>query len=206
MSEERIYLYPRWIRLWHALNALFCLLLIATGISMQFSNPKVPLIRFDIAVSIHNIFGILLVANYLLFFFGNLFTWNGLHYKISLPGFYQRLISQFKYYTCGIFKGGDPPFPLDKNLKFNPLQQFSYVMIMYIMVPVIAISGLGLMYPDVIPTQILSISGLHLTDLFHVISGFIISLFMFVHIYFCTIGKTPTSNFKSMLDGYHEAH
>ena len=206
MSEERIYLYPRWIRLWHGLNALFCLLLIATGISMQFSNPKVPLIRFDIAVSIHNIFGILLVANYLLFFFGNLFTWNGKHYKISLPGFYQRLMSQFRYYTRGIFKGGDPPFPLDKNKKFNPLQQFSYVMIMYIMVPVIAVSGLGLMYPDVIPTQLLGISGLHLTDLFHVISGFIISLFMFVHIYFCTIGKTPASNFKSMLDGYHEAH
>ena len=69
-----------------------------------------------------------------------------------------------------------------------------------------AVSGLGLMYPDVIPIQIVGISGLHLTDLFHIISGFIISLFMFVHIYFCTIGKTPKSNFKSMLDGYHEAH
>jgi thiosulfate reductase cytochrome b subunit len=29
---------------------------------------------------------------------------------------------------------------------------------------------------------------------------------MFVHNYFCTIGKTATSNFRSMINGYHEAH
>jgi thiosulfate reductase cytochrome b subunit len=206
MTEEKLYLYPRWIRLWHTLNAIFCLLLIATGISMQFSNPKVPLIRFDIAVSIHNIFGILLSLNYLLFFLGNLSTWNGKQYKIAFRGFYQRLMMQFRYYTHGIFKGENPPFPVSKELKFNPLQQFSYVMIMYILVPIIAITGLGLLYPDVIPTNLLGISGLHVTDLIHIVSGFVISLFMFVHIYFCTIGKTPTSNFKGMITGYHEAH
>jgi thiosulfate reductase cytochrome b subunit len=206
MTEEKLYLYPRWIRIWHILNAVFCLLLIATGISMQFSNPKVPLIRFDIAVSIHNIFGILLIANYLLFFIGNLFSWNGKNYKIAFRGFYLRLMRQFRYYTRGIFKGETPPFPVGKETKFNPLQQFSYVMVMYIVVPIIAISGLGLLYPDVIPTNLLGISGLHLTDLIHIVAGFIISLFMFVHVYFCTIGKTPVSNFKGIISGYHEAH
>ena len=206
MSEEKIYLYPRWVRLWHTINALSCLFLIVTGVSMQFSNPKVPLIRFDIAVSIHNIFGIILVFNYLFFFIANLFTWNGKYYKIAFRGFYQRLLGQFHYYTRGIFKGENPPFPITKERKFNPLQQFSYVMTMYILVPVMAISGLGLLYPDAIPTQVFGISGLHLTDLFHILAGFIISLFMFVHIYFCTIGKTATSNFKSMLTGFHESH
>jgi thiosulfate reductase cytochrome b subunit len=206
MTEEKLYLYPRWIRIWHLLNAIFCLLLIASGISMQFSNPKVPLIRFDIAVSIHNIFGILLSISYLFFFLGNLFSWNGKQYKIAFNGFYQRLMMQFKYYTHGIFKGENPPFPISKETKFNPLQQFSYVLIMYIIVPIVVISGFGLLYPDVIPTNLLGISGLHFTDLFHIIAGFIISLFMFVHIYFCTIGKTSVSNFKGMINGYHEAH
>ena len=206
MTEEKLYLYPRWIRLWHMMNALFCLLLIASGISMQFSNPKVPLIRFDIAVSIHNIFGILLSLSYLFFFFGNLFTWNGKQYKIAFRGFYTRLMMQFRYYTQGIFKGENPPFTISKESKFNPLQQFSYVLIMYTIVPFVVISGFGLLYPDVIPTNLLGISGLHLTDLFHIVGGFIISLFMFVHIYFCTIGKTPVSNFKGMINGYHEAH
>jgi len=206
MSEERIYLYPRWVRLWHMMNAVFCLLLIITGVSMQFSNPKVPLIRFDLAVSIHNIFGILLIINYLFFFLANLFTWNGKYYKINIHGFYQRLFAQFRYYIRGIFTGEHPPFPVTKERKFNPLQQFTYVMTMYFLVPIMAVSGVGLLYPDIIPTQVLWLSGLHITDLFHIISGFIISMFMFVHIYFCTIGKTATSNFKSMITGYHESH
>ena len=206
MTEGKIYLYPVWIRLWHMMNALFCLILIVTGISMQFSNPKVPLIRFDVAVSIHNIFGILLIINYLLFFAGNLVTTNGRYYKIKFRGFYSELLSQFKYYTHGIFKREEAPFTINKERKFNPLQQFTYVMSMYILVPIICITGLSLMYPDVIPTNVFGLSGLHLTDLLHIFISFIISLFMFVHIYFCTIGKSPVSNFKSMINGYHEAH
>lgn len=206
MSEERLYLYPRWIRLWHALNAISCLFLIVTGISMQFSNPKVPMIRFDVAVSIHNIFGILLAVNYLLFFIGNLITWNGIHYKIDFQGFYSRLMTQFRYYTRGIFKREHAPFPASLELKFNPLQQLTYVFTMYIFVPVMILSGLALLYPDAIPTRIFGLSGLHLTDLLHIMTGFAISLFMFIHIYFCTIGKTATSNFKSMINGYHESH
>jgi len=206
MREERIYLYPRWVRWWHLLNALFCLFLIFTGISMQFSNPQVPLIRFDLAVSIHNIFGILLIISYLFFFTANLLTWNGKYYKIDFHGFYERLMTQFRYYLRGLFKGEYPPFPITKAMKFNPLQQFTYVLTMYIMVPIIVVSGLGLLYPDAIPTKILGLSGLHLTDLFHILTGFIISMFMCVHVYFCTIGKTSVSNFKSMITGYHESH
>ena len=206
MTEERIYLYPVWVRLWHLLNAVLCLILIITGVSMQFSNPKFPMIRFDVAVSIHNIVGIILCANYLVFFLGNLLTRNGKYYKLIVPGLFSRLMTQFRYYTHGIFKGETPPFPISKEIKFNPLQQFTYVMAMYILIPILAISGMGLLYPDMIPTNFLGISGLHLTDLFHIVTGFILSLFMFVHVYFCTIGKTPVSNFKGMITGYHESH
>lgn len=206
MSQEKLYLYPRWIRLWHTINAISCLFLIVTGVSMQFSNPKVPMIRFDVAVSLHNIFGILLIVNYIFYFFGNVLTLNGKYYRIALEGFMDRLMAQFKYYTQGIFKGEQAPFPITKERKFNPLQQFTYVMTMYIMVPIMAFTGILLLYPEIIPTKVLGISGLHLNDLLHVIAGFAISMFMFIHIYFCTIGKTPTSNFKSMINGYHEAH
>jgi thiosulfate reductase cytochrome b subunit len=29
---------------------------------------------------------------------------------------------------------------------------------------------------------------------------------MLIHIYFCTIGATFVSNFKSMITGFHESH
>jgi thiosulfate reductase cytochrome b subunit len=206
MTEERIYLYPVWIRLWHLFNAILCLISIITGISMQFSNPKFPMIRFDVAVSIHNIVGIILSANYLLFFLGNIITSNGKYYKLIFPGLSSRVMTQFRYYTRGLFKDEMAPYPLNSERKFNPLQQVTYVGAMYILIPIIMITGWALLYPEVIPSRLFWASGLHLIDLFHITAAFLVSLFMFIHIYFCTIGKSPLSNFKSMIDGYHESH
>ncbi|MBE0647034.1 MAG: cytochrome b/b6 domain-containing protein [Bacteroidales bacterium] len=206
MAQERLYLYPIWLRFWHFVNALLCLILIVTGVSMQFSAPAIALVKFDTAVAIHNIAGIILTINYLIFFIGNLFAFNGSQYQIKFKGLMKRLMTQATYYTFGIFKGESPPFPITRENKFNPLQRFSYVFIMYLFVPVVFITGWALLYPQTIPTTILRTSGLHLTDLFHIISGFIISLFMLIHIYFCTIGASPGANFKSIMNGYHEPH
>lgn len=207
MEKERIYLYPVYIRLWHLINALLILSLIITGISMQFSNPKFPLIRFNIAVTVHNVVGILLSLNYLWFLFGNIFSGNGKYYKIRRKGLFTDLKIQFIYYTKGIFQKRYAPFQINRERKFNPLQQFSYLLIMYFFVPVIIISGIAMLYPEIfIPARILGISPLHFTDLLHITAGFVISLFMFVHIYFCTFGTTPVSTFTSMINGYHEAH
>ncbi|MGA3012615.1 MAG: cytochrome b/b6 domain-containing protein [Bacteroidales bacterium] len=206
MTEERIYLYPVWIRLWHLLNAIVCLTLIITGISMQFSNPKFPMIRFNVAVSIHNIAGIILCISYILFFIGNLLTSNGKYYKPIISGFFNRLKTQFIYYTVGLFKGKIPPYPVTLERKFNPLQQVTYIGTMYLLVPLSFITGLAMLYPEIIPIRIFWSSGLHFTDLIHITAGFLISVFMVIHIYFCTIGTTPLSNFKGMIDGYHESH
>jgi thiosulfate reductase cytochrome b subunit len=206
MTEEKLYLYPIWVRLWHLVNALLCLLLIITGISMQFSNPKMPLIHFSLAVSIHNIAGILLITNYLIFLAGNTFTRNGRFYKLIFPGLFKRLKIQARFYSLGIFKNESAPFPVTSLNKFNPLQLFTYVGVMYILIPILVLTGLAMLYPEIIPLGMFWSSGLHLIDLFHIIVGFLVSLFMVVHIYFCTIGSTPLSNFKSMINGYHEGH
>ncbi len=206
MSEHKLYLYPVWIRLWHLLNALMCLTLILTGLSMQFSGPRVSLVRFDTAVAIHDIAGIILTVSYVFFFTGNLFTYNGQHYQMAFRGLYDRLKKQFMYYTFGIFRKVSPPFPVTAEHKFNPLQQFSYVFVMYLFVPLVFITGFAMLFPNSIPTLILGGSGLHVTDFLHILSGFVITLFMLIHIYFCTIGKTATSNFRSIINGYHESH
>lgn len=202
----KIYLYPLWLRLWHGLNALLILFLIITGISMQYSSPDQPFIRFDLAVSIHNLCGMLLTANYFFFLIGNFVTPNGRYYKISINGLLQRIIKQFVYYTIGIFKHEKPPFPVTKESKFNPLQQFTYVIAMYILVPIVFVTGWALLYPEVVLTKFFGGSGLKINDFVHVIIGFFVSFFMIIHIYFCTIGATFVSNFKSMINGFHESH
>jgi thiosulfate reductase cytochrome b subunit len=204
--SEKIYLYPLWIRLWHALNAILIILLIITGVSMQYTDPSNPFIRFDIAVKMHNLSGILLTANYMVFLIGSFVTPNGKYYKLTFSGLFARLMKQFTYYTFGIFKHEKAPFPVTKESKFNPLQQFTYVVAMFVLVPIVIITGWALLYPEVVLTKFLSGSGLRVNDFIHVIIGFFVSFFMLIHIYFCTIGASFVSNFKSMINGFHESH
>lgn len=201
-----LYLYPVWIRLWHLFNALLFLLLIFTGLSMQYSNPEYPMIRFDIAVSIHNTSGILLSINYLIILFGNIFTPNGIFYRIRLKGFYQELLAQARYYLFGIFRGEKAPFPINGDRKFNPLQKISYVAVIYFLLPLIILTGWALIYPEMIfVKKFFGTSGLHATDLLHIVIGFFLSLFMLIHIYLCTIGKPSGTHFRAMLSGWHHS-
>jgi thiosulfate reductase cytochrome b subunit len=201
-----VYLYPVWIRLWHWFNALLYLVLIMTGLSMQYSNPEFPMLRFDLAVSIHNTCGILLSLNYLVIILGNIITTNGRFYKINRKGFIRELLSQADYYLFGIFKGKKAPYPINGERKFNPLQKISYVAVLYFMMPFVIITGWAMIFPEMIfVNKLFGTSGLHVTDLVHILMGFILSLFMFVHIYLCTIGKPAGTHFRAMLSGWHHS-
>lgn len=201
--KDQIYLYPIWIRLWHLVNAIMCLTLIFTGLCLQYSSADFILIPFEYAVLIHNIAGIILAVSYGLYLFGNRFTSNGNYYQFPIKGVITRVLKQFKYYSIGIFKKEKVPYPISITRKFNPLQKLSYVFVMYLIMPVIVISGIALFFPDLLPDKILTFSGIHFIDLVHIIGGFTLTVFLVVHVYFCTIGKTSTSNFKSMINGWH---
>lgn len=202
--ENKLYLYPGLIRIWHLLNALLIVLLIVSGLSMQYSDPLKPFLRFDLAVSIHNIAGFILIFNYLLFIIGNTISKNGRHYRIQLKGLAERLMIQFRYYTYGIFKNESAPFPVTKKMKFNPIQQVTYFMTMYVLMPLIFITGLPMLFSGAFIRQLLGSQAFFVTDIFHITIGFLLSIFLIIHLYFCTFGAKPTSNFKSIITGYHE--
>ncbi len=201
--EEKIYLYPVWVRVWHWLNALLFVSLLFTGLSMHYASVHSYLIPFNLSVEIHNICGIILIGNFLFFMFANRFTWNGKYYKISSKGYFRDLWKQMVYYSWGIFKKEDKPFPVNKDRKFNPLQQFSYIIALYVIIPLIIISGIGMLFPEITIPKIFGLSGLWLTDLLHQVMGYAITVFWIIHLYFCTIGGTCTSNFRSMVNGWH---
>lgn len=201
-----VYLYPIWIRLWHLCNALLYLLLILTGLSMQYSNPEFPMLRFDLAVSIHNTCGILLSLSYLVIVFGNIFTTNGRFYRMKRNGFTEDLIRQSRYYLFGIFKGDKAPYPINSERKFNPLQKISYVAVIYFLMPLVIFTGWSMIFPEMIFfDKIFGTSGLHFTDLIHILMGFILSIFMVIHIYLCTIGKPAGTHFRAMMSGWHHS-
>jgi thiosulfate reductase cytochrome b subunit len=204
MSEKKIYFYPIWLRIWHGINALGILILIFTGISMQYSNPKFELINFEFAVNLHNIAGILVIANYALFLFGNILTSNKKYYRLKLKGLIKSLLLQISYYTSGLFNNQPPPFPLSEKRKFNPMQKISYLVVMYLFVPGLIITGLALLFPETIIENVYSVSGIFMTAILHATLGFLVSIFLIVHLYVASIGKHPLNNFKSIITGYHD--
>jgi len=205
MSTKKLYLYPVWLRVWHAINAICIILLGITGISMQYTSIEDPFIQFDRAVSIHNLVGIIIIFSYGFFFIANILTNNFQQYKIELNGLTQRLVKQGQYYLSGYLKGLSKPFPISKENKFNPLQRISYFGAMYILVPVVMITGIALLFPEMIIEKVFEMSGIRLTAFFHSLAGFFILIFLIIHLYVITIGKHPLKNFKSIIDGYHEA-
>ena len=200
-AENKIYFYPVWLRIWHGLNALGIICLIVTGISMQ--SIESSFLNFNVAVKLHNIAGILVAVSYVLYFLGNLFTKNNQFYIIKPKGFLKRPMKQAYYYAWGMFHGMKAPYPLSEKRKFNPLQKYFYVIVMYITVPLVIISGLGLLFPETIIDQIYNFSGVFITAVFHSALGFFISIFLIIHLYVSTIGKNPLANFKSIVTGWH---
>jgi len=206
MATVKIYLYPVWIRIWHVINALMFLLLIFTGIALHYSGSGFNILSFEAAVGIHNVAAIIVTINYGIYVIGNLFTKNGGFYRKWRKNLVINLWKQFVFYAVGIFKKEPHPFPITEKQKFNPLQKFAYVIAMYFGMPLLILSGIALMFPDFIAYHVFNISGLVFYGVLHVIVGYVLSLFLLIHIYTCTLGDKPGSLFKSIVNGYHEEH
>lgn len=189
------------------INAVLFLVLIITGISMQYTDTgnDTYMVGFAKAVKWHNAAAMILTANYVFFVLGNIFTKNGKYYRIKKENFWSDLGKQLRYYAFGMFRGEKHPFPVTTERKFNPLQKFSYVLAMYIGLPLLILSGILLLFPELVPVTIFGISGLVFNDVVHISMGFVLSIFMIIHIYTCTLGSKPSSLFWGMISGYHRS-
>ena len=60
---QRVFLHPLPVRLWHWTNVLGFLALIATGLQIRYVG-LVNVMSFETAVSLHNIVGFVVIANF----------------------------------------------------------------------------------------------------------------------------------------------
>jgi thiosulfate reductase cytochrome b subunit len=201
-TTDKIYFYPIWLRFWHGLNAIGIIILIITGISMQ-SIVESSIIDFKTAISLHNISGVVVTLSYFIFLIGNMITNNYKFYIIKPKNFIKRPVKQAYYYIWGMFHNMKPPYPLSEKRKFNPLQKYFYVIVMYLIVPAVIITGIALLFPEIIIERVYNYSGIFVTAIFHSALGFFISIFLIIHLYVASIGKSPLDNFKSIINGWH---
>jgi thiosulfate reductase cytochrome b subunit len=188
---KKILLYPGWLRTWHWVNVLFFVVLIWTGVELHFARPGTAGLGFSRSRVLHNTVGILLTFNYLVFVLGNLMSGNGKYYILNFGKVSRGLLKQFRYYVWGIFRGEPHPYQHSIERKFNPLQKITYTIVMYLILPLMIISGWAVFFPDKIPTEILGVSGRLFYALTHTFLGYLLGLFMMVHIYLGTTGSTP---------------
>ncbi|HME35675.1 MAG TPA: cytochrome b/b6 domain-containing protein [Candidatus Sulfotelmatobacter sp.] len=195
--------YPLWLRCWHWSNAVLFVTLLITGVSLHFSKPARSL-GFRGDTLLHNTAGILLTLFYCLFLYGNFRLGNGRYYKIVTGDIEPGLIRQARYYLWGIFVGQPHPYPHSHERKFNPLQKLFYLVVMYVLFPILVVTGWVLLFPDQLPGEVLGVPGIGLWALAHTYTGFFLSLFMVVHIYLGTTGTTLGALFHFMLFGEAE--
>lgn len=202
--SERIYLLPLWLRLWHWSNAALIITLAVTGFSLHFADPALPLVEFSLARRIHDLAGLSLAALYTFFVVANIVSGNWWQYVPKPPGVLARCWRQARFYGYGIFRGEAHPYPPTREANFNALQALVYWFIMYLVLPVVVVTGLVFMFPQFAPDQMFGFDGLLPVAMLHYLAGTVIVLFMCAHIYLGTTGVTVTSLFKMMVTGWHE--
>lgn len=138
---KRIDLHPLPLRTWHWINALIVILLIATGLYLRLHGIAA-LKPHDPVLLWHKGLGFASMAATVFWFIYTMS--NGKlrrHYRIKRSDL-RGGIAQLKFYLVSILRGQANPFHPSAESKYNPLQKAAYVAVMFVFLPVQAITGL----------------------------------------------------------------
>ena len=192
-----IYLYTRYERFWHWLQAALIILLLVTGFEI---NSGVGLFGFQTAVTVHNYTGLTWLIAFAFFVFW-LFTTG--EWKQYIPTT-KKMLSVIRYYSYGIFRGEPHPVPKRKEAKHNPLQRLTYLGLAAALLPVQMATGF--LYWGYSSWGGWGLSGLTLqvVALVHTAGAFAILSFLVVHLYMTTTGHKISAHVKAMVTGWEE--
>ena len=201
---NRTYILPLWLRIWHWLNALLMILLMVSGASLHFTDPSLPLMPFEMARTVHNVSGITLSVLYIMYLLWNAHTGNWRQYVPDLGKLVDNINRQNAFVARGIFKGEPPPVVPTPEQKYNALQQITYLLVMYVAMPLLVITGIAFLFPELAPETLFGFYGLVTVAVSHYVVGFLLVMFMLGHIYMGTMGVTASAGFKMMINGWHD--
>ena len=192
-------LYPLPIRIWHWTNAFLFVVLIVTGIQLRAPGFSV-FSQYGTATALHGYAGFACVLSFLFWFFYSILTGSIKHYLPRKKDI-REIPQQVAFYVFFIFKGRSNPFLASEKGKFNVLQKITYGTVMCILVPIIIVTGI--MFNNILSfSQLINaIGGLRILDAIHVAAGYLFVIFLIIHMYMATLGKTITAYLKSIITG-----
>jgi len=199
-------LYPRGLRLWHWSNALLVIGLALTGLRLHFGGRKAPILSFETAFDVHNLAGVLLVLVGVVFFVRNAVTGDVRQYLGKPQDGIRGLVRQARFYLVGIFRGAEHPYHPSRERRFNPLQQVAYATVMYVLLPILIVTGIVLLFPQVLPKRIAGRPAAWWFATAHYLSAAGIILFLLGHLYLATTGDRVRYLFTAMITGLYRHH
>jgi thiosulfate reductase cytochrome b subunit len=122
------------------------------------------------------------------------------------PHWFRGVFDQARYYLVGVFRGEPHPFHPTRERRFNPLQQTTYLKVMYLLFPLLAVSGVLLLYPEVLPETVAGYPGTWVVATLHYLCSAVLTLFLIGHLYLITLGDRARYGLQSMIDGVHRSH
>lgn len=200
---KQICLHPLPLRIWHWLNALIVIVLIATGLYMRLRgvaslNPHDPVLLW------HKLAGIAMMvatAFWLIYTISSEDLRRRLKIKKSdLKGAYP----QARYYLFSMFKGEENPFQASAAEKYNSLQKMAYGAVMFVFIPVLTFTGLPFMDIPLLRDYFLSAKLVGPLGALHVLFAYLFVLYLIFHLYMATLGETFFSHTQAMIVGYEE--
>lgn len=195
-GSKKVYIYKRYNRVWHWIQAIQITLLAITGFEIHGSFS---LFGFERVTKIHDItaWSLIFMVAFTIFWYFTTGEWK--HYIPSG----EKVSVQVRYYTIGMFRNEPHPYKKKELSRLNPLQRFTYLGFKLLIVPVMVTTGLLYMFYNDLPAYGINLS-LEFVAVLHTIGAFALLSFFLVHVYMTTTGQTVFTNIKAMITGYEE--
>ncbi|MBV5315809.1 MAG: cytochrome b/b6 domain-containing protein [Prolixibacteraceae bacterium] len=197
---SKVYIYKGFERFWHWTQASLIMFLAVTGFEVHGSYS---IFGFEKATEYHRIASWMLIGLLIFAIFWHLTTGEWRQYIPTT----KQLKDQIKFYISGIFKGEHHPTQKTELSKLNPLQRLVYLGFKIVLIPLTTTSGiLYMLYKTIDQNNLIVIEDYPLSGIafWHSMGAILLMIFLVVHVYMTTTGKTPTSNINAMITGYEE--
>ena len=197
---SRVYIYKGFERFWHWSQASLIMFLAVTGFEIHSSYT---IFGFEKATQYHQVAAWMLMGLLVFAIFWHLTTGEWRQYIPTT----KQLKDQIIFYVSGIFKGEHHPTQKTELSKLNPLQRLVYLGFKIVLIPLTTITGIMyLLYKTIDQNNLIVIEDYPLETIafWHTLGAILLMIFLVVHVYMTTTGKTPTSNINAMITGYEE--
>jgi len=205
-NNNMIYLQPTPVRIWHWLNALGIVTLCITGAQIRFPEYVNIFGSYRAAIRLHNTAGIVVCLSFSLWFFYYTMV-AGTMAQLYFPkkeDLKYGILRQAIFYFFNYFRGKPNPHHTMPDNKFNPMQKSAYLAIMFVLVPLVSLTGILLMNVAPLRDLLIMIGGLKILAGLHFLLACSLCAFLFTHIYLATLGHTPFAHFIPMWTGWEK--